>query len=297
MKTNLLTLVVTLTLGVILCGSLLMPVIDDIQMTSGTPVTYTNVGSSVNLYHYDYVDSIDFTATAGDSNWTDITINGQEITLISDYMLAVISDVFFLQIGTSGQLEWGLGDETNIVGSYSKSEGTLKITFANGEFEVVGGTTGTLHSGEYSWVVTYVEDGSYVAKNGNPTGAYCDGKADNFILYSSIYTTGDLDTFYSYGKGVLSLGVSTYTGSVNLTTTLVDGTTDIYKVSTCNVTITDPDSEDSETFTPYRALIKETITGHSTSGAAHSLYAAIPIILIIGLVLAGVGAIGFKNRD
>lgn len=297
MKTNLLTLVVTLTLGVILCGSLLMPVIDDIQMTSGTPVTYTNVGLSVNPYHYDYVDSIDFTATAGDSNWTDITINGQEITLISDNMLAVISDVFSLQIGATGKLEWSLSEETIIAGSYSNSEGTLKITFANGEFEVVGGTTGTLHSGEYSWVVTYVEDGSYVAKNSNPTGAYCDGKADNFILYSSIYTTGDLDTFYSYGKGVLSLGVSTYTGSVNLTTTLVDGTTDIYKVSTCNITITDPDSEDSETFTPYRALIKETITGHSTSGAAHSLYAAIPIILIIGLVLAGVGAIGFKNRD
>lgn len=297
MKKNLLTLVVTLTLGVILCGSLLMPVIDDIQMTSGTPVTYTNVGSSLNPYHYDYVDSVDFTATAGDSNWTDITVNGQEITLISDYMLGLISDVISIQIGDFGQIRWELSAETITGGSYSISEGTLKATFANGEFEIVGGTTGTLQSGEYSWVVTYVEDGSYIARNGNPIGAYCDGKADNFILYSGNYTTGDLDTFYSYGKGALSLGVSTYTGSVNLTTTLVDGTTDIYKVSTCNVTITDPDLEDSETFTPYRALIRETITGHSTSGAAHSLYAAIPIILIIGLVLAGVRAIGFKNRD
>lgn len=298
MKTNLLTLVVTLTLGIILCGSLLVPIIDDVQMTAGDPVTYTNVGQSGNDYRYDYVDSIEFTATAADSYWTDIKINDQAIApLTNDYMMAILSDTYYIQIGQAGQIAWGyIGNAINN-GTYSNTEGTLSITLANGEIEVTGGTTGTLYTGEYTWAVTIVENGTYIAKNSNPANAYCDGKVENFILYSGNYTSGDLDTFYAYGKGTLTLGVTTYTGSVNLTATLVEGTTDVYKVSLCNVTINDPDNNDSETFTPYRALIKETVTGHEASGAAYSLYAAIPIIVIIGLVLAGVGAIGFKNRD
>lgn len=298
MKNNILGVLVGIVIGVILIGSILAPTIEGIQKTAGDEITYTNSMNSKNKYHYDYVDSVDFSATydTDNSRWSDLTVNGTTIELIDDYMLAILSDGYSLQIGTAGQLSPNIPtDPATSASSYSGTERTIDIVFNGGEWSVTGGSSGVIYSGTYTWVVTYVEDGKYIARNGNPTNFYNSGDASDFIIYSGYYSTGDLDTFYAYGDGKLSIGVQNYTGTVNLNNTLVDGTTDIYKCVTCTMTITDTSTDDSETYTPYRCLVKETVTGHATSGAAYSMYGAIIILAIATLLIIGVRII--TNRD
>lgn len=298
MKTNVLTLAITLTLGIILAGSVLIPVLNDAQKEIGPEVTYNNSLTSTNQYRYDYVDSVELTATASETQGInyDYVINGQTITPINDYMLAILSDGFSLQIGSGGQFAYSRPSDpyAATTNPAPATYPTVTLTMANGEWLLKGGET-ELNSGTYSWLVTYVENGKYVAHNSSVVNAYCHGNSEDFIVYGSNYTSGDLDTFYAYGKGTMSWGVSEYDAELNWTATLVDGTTDIYKVTTCDITVSD--GENSETFTPYRCLYIYEVTGHAASGAAYSLLGALPIMVIIGLVLAATAAIMVKRDD
>lgn len=298
MKANILTLAITLTLGVILAGSLLMPVIEDTQETIGPEVTYTNKMTSSNQYRYDYVDSLELTATASETDGVsyDFVINGKEITLIGDYMLAVASDGIVIQIGTAGQFAYSTYMET-YASEPNLSPTTypeVTLTMSGGSWSLKAGDT-TLKDGTYTWIVTYKDDGRYVAHNSSVVGAYCHETPSDFIVYGGGYSSGDLDTFYSYGRGKLTVAVSDYEGTLNWNTTLVDGTTDVYKVTTCNITISD--GENNETYTPYRCLYLYEVTGHAASGAAYSLLGALPIMVIVGLVLAATAAIMVKRDD
>lgn len=285
MDTKLVSLILAVSVGIIMIGTLLAPFVASTQTDIGDSVTYTNTTNSTNAYNYDYVDSVSFSATY-DSAWTDITVNEQSVSALSgDSMLAIVSDGMSLQITTGGAALVLYYSESTSSVTLASSEGTITITFEDGDWTIVGGTSGTLYSGEYTWVVTFVEDGDYIAYNDNPTNVYNSGSASDFIIYGSVYTTGDLDTYYSYGNGSVTLGVSTYSGTVNLVNTLVDGTTDVYKCTTCNVTITDEDSDSSETFTPYRCLVKETVTGHESGGASYSILGIVPVVMILALLM------------
>lgn len=288
--------VVLLLVGVILVSALVIPTIGDVQKISGDKVTYTNPQNSTNPYHYDYVDSVDCSMEYMDGAWDNHTVNGTEIDTISDAMFAIVSDGMSLQINANGSPAPVIPSDPFVSSpTVSASEGTLNVTFNNGTWTVTGGTSGVIATGSYTWVVTYVDDGRYIARNGNPANFYNSGSPSDFIMYSSTYTTGDLDTYYAYGGGKMTLGVSGYTGVVNLTNTPVSGTTDVYQCSTCNVTITDTENDNSETFTPYRCLVKETIEGHKASGTAYTLFGLIPLLLIVSLVLVPVGLIAMRS--
>ena len=298
MKTNALTLIITLVVGVILAGSLLGPVISDAQKTIGDEVTYTNSMTSSNQYRYDYVDSLELTATASETDGVsyDFVINGKEITLIGDYMLAVASDGIVIQIGTAGQFAYSTYMET-YASEPNLSPTTypeVTLTMSGGSWSLKAGDT-TLKDGTYTWIVTYKDDGRYVAHNSSVVGAYCHETPSDFIVYGGGYSSGDLDTFYSYGQGKLTVAVSDYEGTLNWNTTLVDGTTDVYKVTTCNITISD--GENNETYTPYRCLYLYEVTGHESGGASYTLIGAIPIMVIVALLMLAVGAIAYRRAD
>jgi len=298
MNTKLITIVLTLVVGIILAGSVLMPVLNDAKKTIGDEVTYTNYLMTSNQNHYDYVDSVELTATASETDGIsyDFVINGNPITLISDYMLAVASDGVVIQIGNAGQFACSTNLET-----YASEPNlnpttypTVTLTMNNGEWSLNAGDT-VLKSGVYTWVVTYKENGRYVAHNSSVVGAYCHETPSDFIVYGGGYSSGDLDTFYSYGQGKLTVAVSDYEGTLNWNTTLVDGTTDVYQVTTCNITISD--GENDETYTPYRCLYLYEVTGHEAGGASYSLLGAIPVIVIVALIVAAIGMVAIRRND
>lgn len=295
MNNKLIMSVVGIAICVILVGSVLAPVIDDAQKNAGEIVTYSNVMDSKNKYHYDYVDELTLIASdlVSGRSYSTYTVNGQNIPVIDDYMLAVLTDTVSIQIGNSGQFAINIATDPYTSTVDPTGNSTLTFTAKNGNWKL-DGSAGTIYEGSYSWVVSFVDGGSYIARNGNPTNFYNSGNPADFILYSGMYTTGELDTFYAYGNGAVSCGVADYTGTVKFNNNVkVDGTTDVYRIGSVNVTISDGDT--SETFTPYRSLVKETIIGHEDKGAAYSLYGAIPLIVIAGLIVSAITLV--RPRD
>lgn len=294
---NLTATAITVAVAAIVFSAVFVPAISEAQKVSGEEVTYTNPLNNLNTYHYGYLDEVTLIASdlVSGRSYSTYTVNGQNIPIINDYMLALLTDSVSIQIGNSGQFAINIATDPYTATVDPSGEPTLTFTAKNGTWELVGANSGLIYSGNYSWVVSFTEDGEYIARNGNPANFYNSGNPADFILYSGMYTTGDLDTFYAYGKGELSCGVAEYNGTINFNNNVkVDGTTDVYRVGSVNVTISD--GTDSETFTPYRTLVKETIIGHKDSGANYSLIGIIPLLVLAGLVIGVVGSF-IRNRD
>lgn len=304
--TNLLTLAITLTVGIILAGSLLMPVISDAQKDIGEPITLNN-SSTIVLREVQEGDELICVRTVGaDSSVTDVwTLNGDILTNIAGSTLAwnvgLISDAWYMQIYTSTSVA-GAAWKMNVTNPTSgqidfgglSEAGTYTTTFKveDGNITYIS-RTGSEQSLPYTWgyVVCNFEDGQYYSAESNGVGI-CKNSDD--LILCGAYTSGALDTMYYSINGTDYVGNSDYTMTVNAATALHTGTTDIYDIT---VSVDMTDGENTENFTPYRIYLPYEVTGHATAGAAYDLLGALPIMVIIGLVLAASAAIFVKRDD
>ena len=305
MKANILTLAITLTLGVILAGSVLMPVIDDAQTDLGNPITLKN-NSDIVLKSIEDGDVFKLTSTRNaDSTKTDVwTINDNVVSNLSGSSLSwnvgMISDAMYVRIVSQANassaattlMSSTTGTEQYISPGSTEGVYTWTWTFENGTMTYID-RYGTEVTAPYTWgyVVCPLEDGEYYSAETDGVGICKD--ASDLILCGG-YTSGSLDTMYALHKGETYTSVSAYTMNVNTTTAIHTGTTDIYDIT---VSVGISDGNDSETFTPYRIYLPYEVSGHATAGAAYSLLGALPIIVIIGLVLAATAAIMVKRND
>lgn len=283
---NLLTLAITLTLGVILAGSLLMPVISDAQKDLGNPITKSN-----QIYNGFYVEpNAEYTLELDKTGWT---ANGVDLTG-QNFRQLVFSDSFTIMIDQpmeSGAFGYISGKEVaNPI--YFNALYAYEVTFADNTVNVVRTTDDTtIFTKTYTWAFAACAEGTAgawgtIVRVGT-TDAYVLDESQ--LILSGYYYTGDNDTFYSYRDGVLYCGE--YSGSVEITKGITNGTTDIFNITELDVNVGD------ETFTPFLALVPLSVTGHATAGAAYSLLGALPIMVIIGLVFAATAAIVAKRDD
>lgn len=290
MKTNLLTLVVTLTLGIILAGSLLMPVITDAQTNLGNPTTITNDG----LYNMGWQDSVTIEIEKDGTN-VNITINGESFvpTTSAATPILLTKDVFvgaYLAAGSAVSVGTRFTDPNNIVQLTANTlTASASITVENEHITIVKDSD-TILDADCGKTLAVKENGEYTvvtSSNFNKMKI----ATDKDVIFMGAYYTGDLDCFYDTYAGT----AGTYTITAQITKSAMDGTTDLFDVTTGTVTISD--GIDSETFTPFYGMFKASVNGHESAGGAYSLLGALPIIVIIGLVLAGVSAIFIRNRD
>lgn len=310
MNNKLITLVITLVVSIILVGTILVPVLNDAQSTIGEKVTYTNEKPTALPYNYGAVDTYELIATdVNESGWyTTYTLNGESFTVPGNgvFVPLLFTDKCDVTV-------W-LGQSPIRVG-YSHEDGTtaptylaintatyptLKLAVDNGVMSVVGikeDTTETeLLTLEVAWAYGIKDNGEYIAALNGITGKYYDpADVKSFVVSGGAYTTGDLDTFYTYYNGASTCDITAYSIETTLTGSLVAGTTDINKVDSFGIKISDDDS--SETFVPYRVLIKETVIGHEAGGAAYSLLGVIPVMVIVALVVIAIGAIAINRND
>ena len=288
--TNVLTLAITLVLGVILAGSVLMPVITDAQTNIGEPVKITNT-ASISLDNELYItddlsESHTFTAEYPNAYITvdDVQIPTsnavQGFYLISDGLSLFNTGSFF--VVSFGEKTAQYSPAWNVALSATFEDGTATFTYRD------GGTTNT-YTTEYTWIGYRVtEGGNYVNKVNVATANYHD--MSDFIAMGN-YTTGENDTYYVVKDGKITLSETQYEGKIGTTgATAVSGTTDIY-TGTLRIYV------DDEYFTPFVWAVKKTVTGHEAGGASYELLGAIPIMVIISLVLLATAAIMTKRND
>lgn len=297
MKTNLLTLAITLTIGVILAGSLLMPVISDAQ--KNTNDTLINEVSEGMTFKLDGVDDYNLTTTDSVRAWL---INGTAVDMYSAAGALAITDkcrfeknggYVSLYDATGSRIANLSGVANKVVVEYTAETKVFSVTTYTG----AGDSAELANTYTYNVenILYYIPGGDYgaIQTNGDPDISYYVNDLSE-VIAGGAYTTGDLDTSYFAEGTTVYVGNSSYTASGTATT--VKEYTDAIKGSSYSITVTD--GEDSETFTPYTVFVPLKVIAHtSEQNGQIALYGAIPILVIVGLLMAAIGAIYTKRDD
>lgn len=304
-KTNLLTLVVMLTVGIILAGSLLMPVLAD---TTETEKTFTNTGyfRMATLEDDDSVilewdsseptkiktndDTVDLSAALGD-------YQSRSIAFCENYLVRILNN----SGGSYGLQIWA---SSYVVGANTSTEQIVTITIGNGE--IVWKTTAS----ETVTTLSYIGDMQYI----NPNGVNIMKKSTDeaYLLHtSSIIYAGGIstittpDTFSGlYLEGtvdnitVTPMNNTVSVGEVTVNYIDVAGYEDLVKFDKITFPTTYNDNVVNQTYNyvvvPYQVTAE--LSQHLDAGEI-ALLNTLPILVIISLVMAGVGAIFIRNRD
>ena len=295
-KTNLLTLVVTLTVGIILAGSLLMPVITD---ATETEKTFVNDGT--------------YRMTDKDDNYT--------ITYDAANLKFIINDVDY-PFADFPQGRWTLISTDAFMfrfQAYANEGYTLYISDTSA-------TTAIANTGTTTPRTWTFDDGTYTGYDGvttrdytstsfrgyDPNGDYVmtDGthkpvlKGDSSIIIGHGLTPvgGTNAPFYIVGTvddGVTITTKDTITVSdVAVNAEASSRYEDCYTLNSITFKATLSDTTVSATYD--RIIVPHEVTvnvAEPLDDASIVIMNAIPVLIIIGLVLAGVGAIFIRNRD
>lgn len=280
MNTKLIPIVLTLVVGIILAGSVLMPVLSDAQKSVGEKVTYTNESP-------EYLSLSDGDVTILLSSGV-LTINGETHTIASTDTIIYLSDYYTLYYnGTNFYSTYlnqtsGVRNVTAASVTVSDSKLTASVTYDNN-------TTQTASDIPLRFSFYVDPDGEYARFNTSAMQPYV--KSIDDVFAGGSYYTGDNKTYYWFYEGEAGGYSEDYTYAFNATLTPVDGTYDVYTISNCTMSVGDED------FAPYHMVVKKTIDGVAEKGAAYSLLGAIPVMILVGLIMAAIGMITVGRRE
>lgn len=298
---NLLTLAITLTVGIILAGSLLMPVISDATVTEKD---FENSG----YFHMEkYGTDTDVTMSWDPTDPKKITINDVEYspnTPVNQFVNVAIGDDWYFRYADGGantyvQVSYGGIDQ--IAGSNSEGQ-AVTITCSNGTATITKGTT--------TQTATYTElyaisgsEGAYIMKNAN----------------GSVTVAGDTEFI---GLGTTSLGtgkaVLKVTGNVDdgaevdvIGSTPAEATISDVSVAaitmtgyngytlsdvTFTVTMSDVDYPATYNYFIVPAIVTLELSQHLNPGEI-AIMNAIPVMIIVALVMMAAGSLYLKRDD
>ena len=288
MNNKLIPIVITLVVGIILAGSVLMPVLNDAQKDLGNPTIANNTMKSDD-FNYTIWKGEDFSLVYESGT---VTINGEDATAYylagGNQRIVIASNDFATRTG-------GTADNPTLnseyIGDTSGWGSGFSFTVTDGQYSLVKGTAAAV-TGTLKWMVYADENGTAnLGMVSDSSNAFYTSNVENLIVLGNIYTTGENDTFYSYYNGELTVNEAYADSSnVTITKTIANGYTDIYATTiTVNV--------DGESFTPYFVLTPKAIAGHEAAGASYSLLGAIPVMVIVALIMGAVGMIVVKRND
>lgn len=281
MNNKLIMSVVGIAICVILVGSVLAPVVDEAQINAGAPLTVDN-------------NKFDSYYTAP-QNGDVITINNQGVSYNSTlvpgtYRGAMYADTVFISYFAPTDTSNGFFVGKDNVTHTLESGKTCTITFTAGNTYTIS-YDGVDYDLSYTWA--YILCDESIASYATILDLrYAPGyiTSSNDVLACGYYSTGENDTFYTYHNGAVYAGP--FGGSANIVLdTLMEGSTDIYKIDENDVTLT----IGGETFTPYIVLVPLTVTGHADHGGYSGLLAAILPIIIVSLIVSVIAVV--RPRD
>lgn len=280
MRTNILNLVVTLTLGIILVGSLMAPVISE-AIDDGT-LTKTNTGISVSALS-EWSAEFEMSGGAATAEVNDVAVT---VTETAPMFVSNNACVIF----NSSALILYYWDSANELGKDISSPTSLTVTVEDGTTTIVvekSGTTTLTYTD--TWAYMYDANGTYVSKYipNQDTPIYFN---DLNQLHGSFKTlNGSPVAYYAFeGKNV------TINDDDVVTATVVTNDTDSADVKSCIFNRSTSTSGylfecNSATEYPLVVVAPHTVTGVIDNGigaASIAILATIPLIVIIGLVIA-----------
>ena len=308
------TLVVGAAVMVVIFSAMLVPIIDD-STKSLTAVTYTNEGfmdmDKMSYLDTDYkitysvdthghsIATIQFgnsTATIDGANYT----FDPRIMLFDEGRIGVTHTLNANSVGFVDMFE----SSNNTVGM--KNGGTVEYDHAANTITIINQPDAEPVTYSANHVIACVENGSYVQVNSN--------QFSQKYFTESLAESGKLGYFWgaiSYNSKTYHVTVSEgeiysvqldaddidWTGAVSIvgSPTIVSGTTDIYTGGAPSVVITIDDTDYTASVT-YSAILKE-IPGHTEDTPVTSMLNVLPIVAMVGIILAVVGVAIVGRND
>ncbi len=302
-KMNALTLIITLVVGVILTGALLGPVISD---ATKTEETFKNEGYYTMTYSE--ADALTFSWDCTAPNVA--TINGNEVPLITPPQYTpvnvVCGDDWFLRwTGDTMQFYSVAGGNNPALSASVASETSLTLVASSGS-ATIQNTAATPVSQTVDYTFMYVVDpnGSLVMKDSaksvyllGDSEIYAIGRTSTTGLLLKIKITGNIND--GFNAEVLGTPSSTVTlGDVEATMQKMDEYVNLYSLQDLKIPVGYDDSEYTATYSYFIAPASVTaeLSNHLTPGQI-SLMGAIPVMVIVALLMAAVGAIALRRAD
>lgn len=289
-KMNALTLIITLVVGVILTGALLGPVISDATKTTET---FTNVG----YYDMRFVETDESVTMVWDPETPNqITVNSETV----NFPTASASERKTIILGGDNIIFRYYGDPTIIQitttgGSAFVGEDVLTVDCANGTITATWGTNS--RTGTYSQLFVPSNNGGYTMKQSNQV-AYMNGDSEIIAMGITniggtnevINVTGSIESDVTFSSWNTDLTFSDITINATKNSDYVD----IYELS--NITAMCGETAITYSYFLVPAQVTSELTNHLTPGQI-SLMGAIPVMVIVALLMAAVGAIALRRAD
>lgn len=284
MKANILTLAITLTVGIILAGSLLVPVLSD----AADPTTDFSNKSGSRLAMDKVVSAESDIEIIIDHETGTITTNGVEVPVsgTGNYR-PLITDTMYIYI-TVGAPKGAIYEFTTSASVYAFNDGIsddMVITLSGDSITIayeVGGEAKTVTS-TFEYALYPKADGEYV----------------NLPASTTIYTNSVDDVYFASRENSTALvfgngNTATMNGTEvtpTYTTVAISGIKDTFKITGFTIPISSTDVPFSGTI-----ICKATVVGHNDYMDPYAtLILAIPILIIIGLLLVAVRATALRD--
>lgn len=309
MKTNVLTLAITLTVGIILAGSLLMPVLSDATTTERT---FDNDGF---FFMKEYDTTTPVTITWDHTAPSIISVNGEDCNFTAPANLWVsygIGDNWFIRAAGEDhnrtiQVSYG---GTNAAAASVTSGTDLKIVCEEGTATIEIYTSGVVtrtNTASYTEFYVISNEGPYVMKN-NTIPAYMAADSEFIGLGSTSITGGGLIVCKITGTIETGATVELIAQTTGVDAEVVEDSVKInyeslsgyegYKLTSIQFDVSNGGVEDTVTYTYFAipATVTLELSNHLDSGEI-AILNALPILIIVALVMMAVGALYLKRDD
>lgn len=273
---KLIGLFVTLTVGIILVATLVVPVINSAE-TEYTE-TYANGSAEITQIYSDSPDDLTIVFEADASTFTVNDVEYDAGTYTRWGIFA--SDALSIQIGSASGVDTLYIMQPSVaVTTGTLSEGFTLTATADGDLTLVYGSESTTITTTYNWMIYLDSDGSLVwASVSEDEPRYIKAETDVYVAYS--FASGA--NYLTYADGVAAKNGTETT--VEFTTSEVSGT-DGEILELTAVTF-----ESSKTVTYLYVPVSVDYVS-SENGAAINLLFVIPLLLIVSLLVMVVRAI------
>lgn len=301
MNNKLITIVLTLVVGIILAGSVLMPVLNDATKTTDT---FENSG----YFHMEkYGTDEDVTIVWDPATPKQISVNGVTYlpaTPVNQFVNVAIGDDWYFRYADGGSntyVQVSYSGIDQVAGSNSDGQ-TVTVTCSDGTATITKGTTTQTATYTELYVISG-DDGAYIMKNANESVTVA-GDTEFIGLGSTalgtgkavLKVTGNVDD----GADVTVIGTTASEieiSDINVAAVSMTGHNG-YTLSNVTFTITADAVEYPATYSYFIAPASVTLelAEHLTPGQI-ALMGAIPIMVIVALLMAAVGAITLRRND
>ena len=298
MNNKLITICITLFVGIILAGAVLVPVLND---TTGATKTYINEGTYYALADPDDDTSYVITVKSVDDVAV-IDLDGEAITSTITGGYTVVFGQhsiirYFPENGRvilGGTVGAGTSSQFTDLRSADSSE-TLTLTITGDTLVTVNGETTKTISDNWAFI--------------NPAGDYsycynpCVTASDRIIGGGVTYSPFSSATVICFDGTIEGIDAGVYRSSptVTLNDTVINTSnvaTNLFRIDSIVFNCTQSDADKTATYTYFLAP-KEVVYDNPNyvGSASAAILGAIPILVIVSLILAAVGVIYVNRND